>query len=446
MNQNQDQGVVLMVVSASTPAQLYYQSQASAAYGGNISVTARTFQVSHQAAVAWLVDGVAAPDLLLYRGIQYRFQVQILNSATHDLAIKRIKQQPGDLYQFFPGVSGSGTGTLVFDVPHQTPDTLYYQCKVHDNMFGRIRVRTLPRVIKAARAADFADWIIDGNRDPVLHVARGATYHFAVEINHQFYIKTQGAVAGSVASYGPGVFNNGATQNGAIVSLVVRHDAPTTLFYQCGVHAVMWGTIHVHEDVLQVTKDTGDAYLMGGLPNHFVRLTRGLRYAFAVDAPGRPLHLKTARVLGTDSDIDGVVGNGVDQGTVVWSVPEDAPETVFYQSASVSDMGGKVYVENSCPEPVNVTTHMVNWCRSCSLPALSINPGDTVRWRIDDDLPHTVSDGTCTIGEDYSDSCTPKMFNFLNLNTEVGKMFTILGLLPFSFSPSSSPSVFSACF
>jgi hypothetical protein len=101
-----------------------------------------------------------------------------------------------------------------------------------------------------AWAADFtvtpiccATWTINGEANPALTLVRGKTYTFNVSATgHPFFVKTA-QVTGSGSTWDEGVTNNGL-ETGTL-SFTVPSDAPATLFYQCGVHAAMTGTIHV---------------------------------------------------------------------------------------------------------------------------------------------------------------------------------------------------------
>lgn len=88
-------------------------------------------------------------------------------------------------------------------------------------------------------------YVIDGMSNPSLTLCRGNTYTFAVNApGHPFYIKTvQGTGTDNAYSSGVSVTGNGAT--GGDVVFVVPADAPDTLYYDCSVHAMMTGTIHI---------------------------------------------------------------------------------------------------------------------------------------------------------------------------------------------------------
>ena len=87
-------------------------------------------------------------------------------------------------------------------------------------------------------------WSIDGIlNNPTITVIRGKTYKFSVSASgHLFYIKTATG-SGGTNQYNDGVTNNGT--GGGTIIWTVHLDAPSTLYYQCGNHAGMNGTIKV---------------------------------------------------------------------------------------------------------------------------------------------------------------------------------------------------------
>ncbi len=86
-------------------------------------------------------------------------------------------------------------------------------------------------------------YVIDGASNPDLTLCRGGHYVFAVNApGHPFYInKVRGT--GTSNAYSTGVVGNGATAGD--VTFDVPADAPSTLYYNCAIHAAMTGTIHI---------------------------------------------------------------------------------------------------------------------------------------------------------------------------------------------------------
>ncbi|GGD05392.1 hypothetical protein [Hyunsoonleella pacifica] len=88
------------------------------------------------------------------------------------------------------------------------------------------------------------------------------------------------------------------------------------------------------------------AYLFSGeglnnTSNPDITLKRGETYEFVIDAPGHPFLIKTAQTTGTgDGFNDGVTNNGASQGTVTFTVPANAPDTLFYICQHHASMKG----------------------------------------------------------------------------------------------------------
>ena len=74
------------------------------------------------------------PDLYLVRGQRYRFINATGNS--HPLRIQ--SDTSGTAYT--DGVSGSQSGTQEFNVQHDAPSRLFYQCTIHSGMIGNIYI------------------------------------------------------------------------------------------------------------------------------------------------------------------------------------------------------------------------------------------------------------------------------------------------------------------
>lgn len=81
------------------------------------------------------------PTLTLVRGYRYEFEI---NAPTHPFHIQTVSGgynalsgvgESGGVYN-----SGSQNGTIIFNVPHNAPNTLYYVCAVHSSMAGTINI------------------------------------------------------------------------------------------------------------------------------------------------------------------------------------------------------------------------------------------------------------------------------------------------------------------
>jgi len=112
-----------------------------------------------------------------------------------------------------------------------------------------------------------------GNNINIGPLRRGNTYNFVVDASgHPFYLTTDDGAnfaAGSyVGEYTSGVTNS-RTDNGTL-TFVVPSDAPDTLYYQCGNHSSMQGTITI-KDLSIETNGDGDyvAYFQHTQEGHF---------------------------------------------------------------------------------------------------------------------------------------------------------------------------------
>lgn len=96
--------------------------------------------------------------------------------------------------------------------------------------------------------------------------------------------------------------------------------------------------------------DEGDntAFLFGinGLTrNPTVTLFRGQTYVFDINAAGHPFSIKTERVTGTVSRYNtGVDVQAVENGKITFTVPNTAPDTLFYVSENSVDTGGMLRI------------------------------------------------------------------------------------------------------
>ncbi len=102
--------------------------------------------------------------------------------------------------------------------------------------------------------------------------------------------------------------------------------------------------------VYNVTNDGALSYIfnadgMTDTVNPDLTLTRGQTYEFDVTAPGHPFLIKSVQSIGTDDTYtNGVDNNGASEGKVTFTVPMDAPETLYYVCEFHSPMTGTLNI------------------------------------------------------------------------------------------------------
>ena len=192
------------------------------------------------------------------------------------------------------------------------------------------------------------------NQNPELELARGKTYEFKVNSpGHPFYINSTNSV-GTNNAYNVGVTNNGAT-NGSIL-FTVAQNAPDVLWYNCEFHAAMFGRIRiVNQDSVrsfQVSNNAATSFVFNGdglnnAANTNFTFKRGATYRFNIAATGHPFLIKSVQGAGTNNQYNnGVINNGTENGVVTFTVPQDAPNTLYYNCEFHGSMTGVISIIN----------------------------------------------------------------------------------------------------
>ena len=91
------------------------------------------------------------------------------------------------------------------------------------------------------------------------------------------------------------------------------------------------------------------SYVIDSRNNPTLTLVRGNTYVFTMNLDGAyPFYIKTAPTTGLSNVYNsGVTNNGAVVGQVTFVVPQDAPDTLFYASATQSNMQGTINVTNA---------------------------------------------------------------------------------------------------
>ena len=84
----------------------------------------------------------------------------------------------------------------------------------------------------------------------------------------------------------------------------------------------------------------------GLTPNPVVTLYRGQTYTFNIDSPGNPFSLKLSRIAGASDryTIDGIDKYAIENGTITFDVPLNAPSLIYYQSETDINLGGAIQI------------------------------------------------------------------------------------------------------
>ncbi len=101
-----------------------------------------------------------------------------------------------------------------------------------------------------------------------------------------------------------------------------------------------------------VTEDEGDTYAYLFTPDGLTRnptitLFRGQTYKFEINSPNNAFNIKTVRVSGElERYTEGVTNNGIESGTVTFTVAENSPDVLFYVSSADANVGGVIQVKD----------------------------------------------------------------------------------------------------
>ena len=97
------------------------------------------FTVTNNGASSYSIDGTTGnPAITLVRGFEYTFNLSVTG---HPFWIKTSAVTgTGNAYSTGVTNNGSQTGNLIFSVPLNAPNILYYICQYHSSMVGSIHI------------------------------------------------------------------------------------------------------------------------------------------------------------------------------------------------------------------------------------------------------------------------------------------------------------------
>ena len=116
-------------------------------------------------------------------------------------------------------------------------------------------------------------------------------------------------------------------------------------------------TVPSSPSVLAVTSPAGGTYTINSVgSNPTLTLVRGSTYTFNVNAAGHPFHIQTVNIAYSSADVytSGVTNPGVAVGTITFTVPNGAPNTLYYVCQLHSSMKGTINIIDNTASAFNI--------------------------------------------------------------------------------------------
>ena len=217
-------------------------------------------------------------------------------------------------------------------------------------------------------------YYINGSLTPDLNFTSNSTIIFdqndSSTSKHPFAISStkNGTHDGGISVENIKFFVNGYNKTESEYSDVFSNDKPfdnafvvfspsaddTQLYYYCLFHSGMANDSSIIIDnyspvsieaTFDITNNGAQDFIVLGKNDPIIILERGKTYEFKVDAPGHPFFIKTAQSAGNSNLYnDGVTNNGASNGTIKFTVPDNAPGILYYNCQFHSSMAGEIRI------------------------------------------------------------------------------------------------------
>lgn len=116
-------------------------------------------------------------------------------------------------------------------------------------------------------------------------------------------------------------------------------------------------TVPSSPSVLAVINSGSGSYTINSVAsNPTLTLVRGSTYTFNVNAAGHPFHIQTVNSAYSSADVytSGVTNPGASVGTITFTVPGGAPNTLYYVCQNHSSMKGTINIINNTASAFNI--------------------------------------------------------------------------------------------
>ena len=332
-----------------------------------------TFTITNDGASAYLINGASNPTLSVIRGHRYVLNV---DAAGHPFWIQTLPgaYSAGNVYS--GGVTDGGTdeGTIIWEVPFDAPDTLYYVCQFHSSMGGSITVSNLgPQgptgeagpgyAVNPLLNSDFDIWQRgELFTDPSVgdFVSDRWKIDYGTEAPTSVTLAKQDFLAGEAPTQDyEGKSHLRATTtavgNATSINVLQRIDDVRTFAGQQVTLSFWARSIPTASTSFTVTNNGATDYFVDGQTDPTLTFARGRTYIFNIEAPTHPMFIQTSSGAYNASLVweKGVTGNGTSSGQLTFVVPPDAPDTLYYVSQGSAAMNGIINIVDYVGEDID---------------------------------------------------------------------------------------------
>jgi hypothetical protein len=279
------------------------------------------------------------PTIYLRRGETYIFNV---NAQHHPFYIKTANTTgTSDMYDTGVTNNGASVGTVKFIVPHDAPETLYYQCSNHAAMGGQLRSDIIPDLrqeLIASGEAFLGELVASGEAFLSDLVASGTDFRGEMIASGTDF---RGEMIASGTDFRGEMIASGTILNTKIDE---NKDELTELIINTPRYSFDVISDNSDPNLASAYRFSGVGITTANQDNPTIYLRRGETYIFNINTPNHPFYIKSANVIGTESIYNnGVQNNGFTDRTLIFQVPYDAPTLLYYQCSNHEHMHGLLY-------------------------------------------------------------------------------------------------------
>ena len=333
-----------------------------------------TYTVLASGSTSYIINGQQDPNIPIIRGHRYVFNV---NTTGQPFWITSINGAYDPVNVYTSGIvnNGAESGTIIFEVPFDAPSTLYYVSENSSEMLGQFTVSNLgpvgpqgeqgpagpegpqgASITLLGSVPEVANLPADGNsvNDAYVVTANGELYVWdGTQWNSVGQIVgPQGpqGIPGPTGETGPEGPQGPVGPTGADSTVPgpqgdVGPEGPAGPTGPTGASGGITFNVAVN--------GTFDAYVINGSENPELSVIKGHRYVFNLDSSvaGNNFSLMTIDgPYGAGFEYTtGVTDAGADSGVIIWEVPFDAPDTLYYVSQTDSNLAGDIGVSTLGP-------------------------------------------------------------------------------------------------